>query len=228
MEVRQKARGTTEVNDAYIGPEGQLTVDVDRHDMRVHDGATPGGHRIANLAANDERYVRKNEANEITIDGVTGLQDALDALDARLDLIEANGWVTTTRIADGAVTTAKLANGAVTTAKLADSSVTSAKIVDKTIQAIDIADGVIPGGGGGIPSAYDVGAYVLAGYSSIGGLSVGSTTAGSNLGYWDWNGSSGVWTGLGLSGTWRAMSHYRGASTVGNATSSGQLFIRVS
>lgn len=43
-----------------------------------------------------------------------------DALDARLDLIEAANWVTTTRIADANVTTAKILDKNVTYAKLPD------------------------------------------------------------------------------------------------------------
>lgn len=42
-------RGPTEDNDAYTGPESQLTVDTDRWELRLHDGLTPGGHRILNL-----------------------------------------------------------------------------------------------------------------------------------------------------------------------------------
>lgn len=46
----QQPRGTTALNDAYIGPIGQFTIDTDRMEIRLHDGSTPGGHRITNLA----------------------------------------------------------------------------------------------------------------------------------------------------------------------------------
>ena len=59
---------------------------------------------------------------------IADLKSADAALDARLDLIEANGWVTTDRIAAKAVTTAKIADAAVDTAQIKDGAVTADKI----------------------------------------------------------------------------------------------------
>ena len=59
---------------------------------------------------------------------IADLKSADTALDARLDLIEANGWVTTDRIAAKAVTTAKIADAAVDTAQIKDGAVTADKI----------------------------------------------------------------------------------------------------
>jgi hypothetical protein len=39
----QFLRGTTAQNDAYTGPVGSLTLDLERNTIRVHDGVTPGG-----------------------------------------------------------------------------------------------------------------------------------------------------------------------------------------
>lgn len=36
--------GTALENDAYTGPVREITVDTTNHDLRVHDGQTPGGH----------------------------------------------------------------------------------------------------------------------------------------------------------------------------------------
>lgn len=36
--------------DAFTGLEREVTVDIDNDELRVHDGATPGGHRLPNLA----------------------------------------------------------------------------------------------------------------------------------------------------------------------------------
>ena len=70
---------------------------------------------------------------------IADLKSADAALDARLDLIEANGWVTTDRIASKAVTTAKIADKAVTTAKIADAAVDTAQIKDGAVTADKIA-----------------------------------------------------------------------------------------
>lgn len=55
----------------------------------------------------------------------------------RLDVIEADNWVTTARISDDAVTTAKIADDAVTTDKIADASVTANKISPEYTESID-------------------------------------------------------------------------------------------
>lgn len=39
----------TAINDAFTGSARQLTVDTTRWELRLHDGVTPGGHRILNL-----------------------------------------------------------------------------------------------------------------------------------------------------------------------------------
>jgi len=39
----QFLRGTTGENNAYIGAVGSLTVDLDRNEIRLHDGSTAGG-----------------------------------------------------------------------------------------------------------------------------------------------------------------------------------------
>lgn len=42
----QLHRGTTAQNDAYTGLEGELTVDTEKHTVRVHDGSTVGGYSV--------------------------------------------------------------------------------------------------------------------------------------------------------------------------------------
>lgn len=39
-------RGTKAQNDAYTGSVGELTMDTDNNDVRIHDGSTLGGHPI--------------------------------------------------------------------------------------------------------------------------------------------------------------------------------------
>ena len=42
----QLYRGTTAQNDAFTGAAGEVTVDTQTHELRVHDGSTVGGHII--------------------------------------------------------------------------------------------------------------------------------------------------------------------------------------
>ena len=51
---------------------------------------------------------------------ISTLGTTVDGIDARVEAIEADGSVTTARLADGAVTRQKLANGSVTLGKLAE------------------------------------------------------------------------------------------------------------
>lgn len=39
----KRRRGTTAENDAFTGAEGEIVVDIERHELRVHDGVTQGG-----------------------------------------------------------------------------------------------------------------------------------------------------------------------------------------
>lgn len=42
----KRRRGTTAQNDAFTGAEGEIVVDTERHELRVHDGVTMGGFKI--------------------------------------------------------------------------------------------------------------------------------------------------------------------------------------
>lgn len=73
-------------------------------------------------------YSSQVDAVQPNAGDIASLQSADAALDARLDAIEADSWVTTDRIASKAVTTAKIADAAVDTAQIKDGAVTAAKI----------------------------------------------------------------------------------------------------
>ena len=42
----KRRRGTTAENDAFTGAEGEITVDTEKHELRVHDGLTQGGFKV--------------------------------------------------------------------------------------------------------------------------------------------------------------------------------------
>lgn len=46
----QLRRGTTVQNDAFTGAIGELTMDTDKKQLRVHDGVTQGGKTIPDLS----------------------------------------------------------------------------------------------------------------------------------------------------------------------------------
>lgn len=60
----QLYRGTTAQNDAYTGLDGEVTVDTEKHTVRVHDGTTAGGYSVA---AGISDLTAKVEANTTAI-----------------------------------------------------------------------------------------------------------------------------------------------------------------
>lgn len=55
-------RGTTAQNTAYTGAAGEITMDTDTNALRVHDGATPGGHIVgANAMPTGTDYVIESQ-----------------------------------------------------------------------------------------------------------------------------------------------------------------------
>lgn len=51
QEVRVRyLRGSKAANEAYVGPAGELTIDMTDWRLRVHDGVTAGGHPQATRA----------------------------------------------------------------------------------------------------------------------------------------------------------------------------------
>lgn len=47
--VVKQPRGSSAFEDSVVGAEGQLRVDLGRNEIHLHDGQTPGGHRIPNF-----------------------------------------------------------------------------------------------------------------------------------------------------------------------------------
>lgn len=68
--IVQVAGGTKSQQDVYVGPSRELTVDTSNHDLRIHDGVTPGGHPVLSRDNSDNRYQAKSEE-------LTGILDFL-------------------------------------------------------------------------------------------------------------------------------------------------------
>lgn len=51
--VLQLRRGTTAENNAFTGLESELTVDTEKHALRLHDGVKQGGYPVATKAELD-------------------------------------------------------------------------------------------------------------------------------------------------------------------------------
>ena len=47
---KQYRRGTAAQVDVFTGAAGEITIDTDTHVLRIHDGATAGGHKLPAIA----------------------------------------------------------------------------------------------------------------------------------------------------------------------------------
>ena len=79
------------------------------------------------------------------IDGIGALLpttafDSTNTVDARFDVIEADSWVTTTRIADDAITADKIADNAIASSNIVSNAITSEKLADSAVTTSKIAD----------------------------------------------------------------------------------------
>ena len=52
----QHRRGTTLENSIFTGANGEISVDTQTHEIRVHDGSTVGGHILAKKATTLNGY----------------------------------------------------------------------------------------------------------------------------------------------------------------------------
>lgn len=62
--------GPANQQNSYTGVPRELTADESNQELRLHDGVTPGGHRILNRDQNDSRYQGRN----VELDGLGEFQ----------------------------------------------------------------------------------------------------------------------------------------------------------
>lgn len=101
-------RGTTAKNNAFTGLASEITIDTDKHSIRVHDGVTVGGHEILPKAKNDELYAPKS------LDvGVTSFNGSKGAVTYTAPVTSVNGKTGAVSV-DVGVTSFNGSTGAVT------------------------------------------------------------------------------------------------------------------
>lgn len=80
-------RSNTSGNDAYTGFLGEVTIDTQARKLRVHDGVQVGGFVVSNM---DDLNAVVDRIDGLQISDIAGLEDALAAINARLDTLETN------------------------------------------------------------------------------------------------------------------------------------------
>jgi|13_taG_2_1085334.scaffolds.fasta_scaffold66713_2 hypothetical protein len=95
-------RGTTAQHAGFTGAEGEVTVDTDLDTLRVHDGSTAGGERLAKYS----ELASAGTGTVTSVDSGTGLTGGPITTSGTLSI--AAGGVDTTQLADNGVTFAKM------------------------------------------------------------------------------------------------------------------------
>ena len=168
----QRRRGTTTEHDAFTGAVGEITVDIDKDTVVVHNGVDDGGFPLAredmsnvtdrvgitqlNCADGSANQALKTDGagtisfGTIDIAGSTIGGDLSGTVGNAQIIADAVGTtelaadaVTTVKITDANVTDTKLATDSVTTIKILDDNVTTAKIADSAITSAQILNGTI-------------------------------------------------------------------------------------
>lgn len=136
--------GISITNTAYWALTGNYNAQIEQYRQEVSTFNERIGDVEEVLPIEDFSSVNTVKSAIDSIDGtVTQLSGDVSAFDSRVDTIETNGWVTSSRIDTGAVTTGKIDSSAVTTAKIADSAVTEDKIASGAITSAKIGNGTI-------------------------------------------------------------------------------------
>lgn len=104
IEVKLR-RGTTSQHAGFTGAEGEVTVDTDLDTLRVHDGATAGGERLAKYS---ELSGAGAGGTVTSVDSGTGLTGGPVTTSGTLSI--ANDGVDTAQIAADAVTSTEISS----------------------------------------------------------------------------------------------------------------------
>lgn len=95
--VIQFRRGTTAQNDAFLGANGEITIDTQLHTVRLHDGVTVGGHVITGFTGSAGAAGYTGSAGAVGYVGSAGASGA-NRLDQLQDVVEgtpSNGAILT-------------------------------------------------------------------------------------------------------------------------------------
>ena len=113
-------RGTTTQHDSFTGAEGEVTVDLNKDVLVVHDGSTQAGHP---LAAEDMSNVSSAHiAGRLATDSIATSKIAAGTLPSDVKVTDSNVsgnlTITSADIVDETIATGDIANNAVTFAKV--------------------------------------------------------------------------------------------------------------
>ena len=140
----KRRRGTTVEHNTFIGAEGEITIDLDKATVVVHDGNTIKGFPLAREDLSNVDLV--NKIGIVELDLQDGLLNQVLQTDGAGSLSFTTVDASTAVVGgdlSGTVANAQIIANAITGTELADNTVTSLKIVDNAITSLKIVDDAI-------------------------------------------------------------------------------------
>ena len=147
----KRRRGTTTEHTSFTGSEGEITIDLDKETVVVHNGAQAGGFPLAREDLSNVTLTNLIGVTQLNLsDGTSGQVIRTDGsgtisfgtIDTSTTSVggDISGTVANAQIVANAITATELAANAVTTVKILDANVTTAKLVDDAITTAKITD----------------------------------------------------------------------------------------
>lgn len=128
-------RGSNTENDTFTGLPGEIVYDTTNLTLRIHDGVTPGGSRLATIYPNNQI-----NANNFFSIGITSNSAGFNSLSSN-NVSFANANIQIATVNTSIIQTANIANAVITTAQinsLSSSNSTIVSLSSNTIQANSI------------------------------------------------------------------------------------------
>jgi hypothetical protein len=152
--IVKRRRGTTAEHAVFTGAQGEITVDMDKDTLVVHDNLLMGGFPLAREDLSNVDLIGQIGIPELNFpdgqagqflktDGSGGLSFATVDIDNSAVGGDVNGTVSNIQISASAVGSAEIADNAVIETKLVDAAVTAPKIADNAvgITELNVSDG---------------------------------------------------------------------------------------
>jgi hypothetical protein len=146
-------RGTTAEHSIFTGKQGEITVDLDKDTLIIHDESTAGGHPLAKedmsnvvgqVGLPQLKLSNNGSAGQfLSTDGNGNLLFAIAGGGGTAVGGDLSGTVSNAQIVSNAILTDKIADDAVTEQKIADDAVTESKIADDAVGTSQIITGSI-------------------------------------------------------------------------------------
>ena len=147
----KRRRGTTTEHTVFTGSEGEITIDLDKETVVVHNGILAGGFPLAREDLSNVTLTNLISVAELNLsDGTNGQvlrtngsgTISFGTIDTSTTSVggDISGTVANAQIVAAAVGTAELANNAITTVKITDANVTADKLATNAVTTVKITD----------------------------------------------------------------------------------------